>query len=447
MTRRTASLADAAGHPGIVDRQRQVQDLRETSAHEQPVHDPIDRAYLLDMLARLLAIPSPSGMTDEIVVQVSAELDKLGIPYSLTRRGAIRADLEGARHSPDRAIVAHLDTLGAMVKQLKPNGRLEVVPIGFWSSRFAEGARCTVHSDDGRRFRGTILPLKASGHTYNQEIDTQPVAWANVELRLDEHSHSLDDLLRLGINIGDTISVDSRQEFTDNGFVCSRHLDDKAGVATLLAVAKATVENGMALPVDCHLLFTISEEVGVGASHILHGDVAELVSIDNGTIAPGQNTAEYGVTIAMQDSSGPFDWHLTRHLIGLCREQGIEHSRDVFRYYRSDAASALEAGNDIRTALVCFALDASHGYERTHIDSLAALGRLLYAYIHSKPLFQRDAMKLGPLADFPNPPPSPNPPSAEHASPNPAETLAASDQDSSRELAAARQRGPRSDGG
>jgi putative aminopeptidase FrvX len=141
--------------------------------------------------------------------------------------------------------------------------------------------------------------------------------------------------------------------------------------------------------------------VGVGASHILHGDVAELVSIDNGTVAPGQYTSEYGVTISMQDSSGPFDWHLTRSLIELCQGHGIEHSRDVFRYYRSDAAAALEAGNDIRTALVCFGLDASHGYERTHIDSLTAVARLLGLYMQAEPLFKRDTEAMGPLGDLP----------------------------------------------
>lgn len=376
---------------------------------------PIDRAYLLDVLGRLLAIRSPSGMTDEIVLAVSEELDALRIPHSLTRRGAIRADLEGARHSPDRAIVAHLDTLGAMVKQAKPNGRLELVPIGHWSARFAEGARVTVHADDGRYFRGTILPLKASGHTWGDEIDTQPAGWAHVELRLDERCHGIDDLVRLGVNVGDTVSIDAQPEFCDNGFVNARHLDDKAGVAALLAVARACRESGAPLPVDCHLLFTISEEIGVGASHILHGDVAELVSIDNGTIAPGQNTCEYGVTVAMQDSSGPFDWHLTRHLLALCREHAIEHSRNVFRHYRSDAAAAVEAGNDIRTALACFALDASHGHERTHVDSLMALADLLYAYVCSEPLFRRDAMKLGPVADFPQPPPAPGQPSADPA--------------------------------
>jgi hypothetical protein len=176
-----------------------------------------------------------------------------------------------------------------------------------------------------------------------------------------------------------------------------------AGVAALLAAAEAVVRRGSTPPLDVLLLFTISEEVGVGASHVLHGgDVAEMISVDNGTNAEGQNTSEFGVTVAMMDSAGPFDWHLTRHLLGLARENRIEHARDVFRYYRSDAASALEAGNDIRTALLCFACDASHGWERTHEDSLVALARLLAAQMLSPPLFQRDRAAIGPLADFPS---------------------------------------------
>ena len=236
----------------------------------------------------------------------------------------------------------------------------------------------------------------------NAEIDTQPVDWSQLEVRLDERVSNINDLMRLGVRVGDTVSFDTRTEFGPNGFITSRYLDDKAGVASVLAAAEAVLRHGEPLPLDVLLLFTISEEVGVGASHVLHGgDVSELISVDNGTIAEGQNTSEYGVTISMMDSSGPFDWHLTRHLLQLCRNHAIEHARDVFRYYRSDAASAVEAGNDIRTALLCFACDASHGYERTHEDSLSALGRLLAAYMLSPPLFQRDVKALGPLGDFP----------------------------------------------
>lgn len=349
----------------------------------------IDMDYLLRVLLRLLKTPSPTGMTDAAVRVACEELSNLGVPIELTRRGAIRANFSGVQYSPDRAIIGHLDTLGAMVKGLKDNGRLEIVPIGHWSSRFAEGARCTVISETGRRCRGTILPIKASGHTFNEEIDTLPVKWENVELRLDEKVNSRGDLMRLPVHVGDMIAVDSDPEIADNGFINARHLDDKAGVACILAASKAVKEAGLTLPVDCHILLTISEEVGIGASHVLHGDVAEMVSVDNGTLAPGQNTAEFGATICMQDMAGPYDWHLSHSLIDFAREFGVPHSRDVFKYYRSDGASALEAGNDIRTALVCFGLDASHGYERVHADSLLAVAQLLVLYMQSPPVIAR----------------------------------------------------------
>ncbi|AKH19104.1 osmoprotectant NAGGN system M42 family peptidase [Sedimenticola thiotaurini] len=364
----------------------------------------IDRTYLRETLLELLQVPSPTGMTDTVVQLVCQKLEAIGVEYELTRRGAIRANLTGKVHSPDRAIAAHLDTLGAMVKNLKSNGRLEVVSVGTWPARSAEGARVTLYIDKGIQYRGTLLPLKASGHVFGKQVDTQEASWQNLELRLDEVVHSHSDLEQLGIHPGDMISIDPNPEFLSNGFWVSRFLDDKVGVAAVLAAAKAICDAGVPLPMDCHLLFTISEETGVGASHILHGDVAELLAVDNGTIAPGQNTSEYGVTIAMQDSSGPFDWYLTRRLISLCQTCGIEHSRDVFRYYRSDSAAAVEAGNDIRTGLICFALDASHGHERTHEKSALAVARLLAMYMQSDQLFERDERPLGPLQDFPSDP-------------------------------------------
>ncbi len=361
----------------------------------------IDLDFLKQQLGNLLRIPSPSGMTDEIVRYVCRELDRLEIKYELTRRGAIRATLPGKHYSPRRAVAAHLDTLGAMVKGMKRTGRLRVVPIGHWNARFAEGARVTIHTHSGAAYKGTILPLKASGHTYNEAVDTQESSWSNLEIRIDHPCSSVDELWDVGFRVGDFVSVDAQPEFHDNGYVNSRHLDDKSGVASILAAAKALRDAGLEPELDSHLLFTISEEVGVGASHVLHGDVAELVSVDNGTVAPDQNTCEFGATIAMQDSSGPFDRHLTKHLIDLCIRREIEFSRDIFLYYRSDAAAALEAGNDIRTALVCFGLDASHGWERIHLRSLTAVAHLLAGYLVSKPMFSKDENVIGPMAHYP----------------------------------------------
>jgi peptidase M42 family hydrolase len=359
----------------------------------------INEDYLLSQLKALLSIDSPTGYTDQVVRYCSQELERLGLTPELTRRGAIRAVRQGSRRKGARAIVSHVDTLGAQVKAIKNNGRLELVPIGHWSARFAEGARVTIYSYHGT-FRGTILPLKASGHTFNDEVDTAPVGWAHVELRIDAITASAAQTRGLGIDVGDTVAIDTGTEFLDNGFINSRHLDDKAGVAIALAAIEALERTGACTPVDTHWLFTIAEEVGVGASSVLTAEIASMLTIDNGTTAPGQNSSEFGVTIAMADQTGPFDYHLTRKLVDLCIENDIPYQKDVFRYYRSDSASALEAGHDIRTALATFGVDASHGYERIHTHALTSVAKLVSAFAVSPVNIDRDAEEISSPKGF-----------------------------------------------
>jgi peptidase M42 family hydrolase len=357
----------------------------------------IDSDYLKATLLELLAIPSPAGLTDSIVHYTGGKLDELGIAYQLTRRGTIRAILkrnmpERRRYNPACAIVAHLDTLGAMVREIKPNGRLALMPVGTWSSRWAEGGRVTVFTDKGRH-RGSVLPLLASGHVYNEAIDTQPVSWDQLEVRVDEAIHSEADARALNIQVGDFVAFDPMPEILDNGYIVSRYLDDKAGVAALLAALKAIVESGVPVPMDCHAVFTISEEVGSGARAVIEEDVSEVIGIDIGPVAHGQGAKEDGVTIPLMDSAGPHDYHLTRRLLQLCADFGIPGNRDVFRFYHSDAGAAVSAGHDVRTALLCFGTDASHGYERTRLASLVHLAELLTLYIQSGPTLREDRQR------------------------------------------------------
>ncbi|GAB5376852.1 MAG: osmoprotectant NAGGN system M42 family peptidase [Acuticoccus sp.] len=363
----------------------------------------IDTVYLKDTLAELLSIASPTGYTDTIVRAAVAELRRLGVEMEITRRGAIRARLRGKSARGARAMIAHLDTLGAQVKMLKDNGRLELVPVGTWSARFAEGARVTVFTEQGA-YRGTILPLKASGHVFNDEIDEQPVSWRNLELRIDLPVRNDSDLTKFGFAIGDLVAVDPQPEFMDNDYIVSRHLDDKAGVAILFATIEALLREKVELPVDLFVIFSIAEEVGIGGASVLTDDIASLVTVDNGTTAPGQASAEFGVTIGMADAAGPFDFHLTSKLVKLCEDNDIRYQKDIFRYYRSDSAAALEAGYDVRTALVTFGVDASHGYERIHLHALRSISELLTAFAQSPVEIARDKAHFSSIAGFPSQP-------------------------------------------
>ena len=364
----------------------------------------IDVDFLKEVVVELANIPSPSGRTDHIVQYVGERLQSLGIDFSITRRGAILACLEGEQEGMDRAVTCHVDTIGMMVKRLKDNGRLEVSPVGTHSARFAEGADVRIFVDDlQHQYTGTVLPLKASGHRYDVEVDTQGVGWQHVEVRVDAPVSSAEDLAALGIQVGDFVAMDANPVHTWSGFVRSRHLDDKAGVAAVLAAFKAVKESGVPLPVTAHLLVTITEEVGHGASSGLDEEVAEMVSVDNGVVAPGQASREDCVNVAMRDSSGPFDYHLTRRLISLAQEHEILHTRDVFDFYRSDLAAAVEAGAETRTALLGIGVDASHGHERTHLDGMRRTAELLAVYLQTPLTFEQwDVHRAGHLKDFPS---------------------------------------------
>lgn len=365
---------------------------------------PIDAERMLIDLELLLRTPSPSGRTDAVMQIVGELVDDIGLPFTLTRRGALVAELPGRSTSIDRAVVVHADTIGCMVSGLKDNGRLAVIPVGTFSARFAENCRVTIFTDDlATTYTGTILPLKASGHAFNDEVDTQGVGWDHVEVRVDEDVHDADGLAALGIRVGDTVALVAHPEVTASGFVLSRHLDGKAGVAAALAGARALATAGIELPHRVNLIVTIAEEVGLGASHGLGPDVAEMVSIDNAVCAPGQHSIEHGVTIPMADMSGPFDYHLTRRLCGLCEAADIPHVRDTFRYYRSDVAAALEAGAETRAALIAFGLDASHGAERTRVSSLVSVADLLTRWLRTPLTFEQwDRTATGPLREFPS---------------------------------------------
>jgi peptidase M42 family hydrolase len=364
----------------------------------------IDREYLLEVLVDLLEIPSPSGRTDHVMQYVGERLAAMGLDCTLTRRGATHVTLPGRRTGPVRGVVVHADTIGCVVTGLKDNGRLSVRPIGTHSARFAEGAAVRVFTDDLTAvITGTVLPLKASGHRYSDEVDSQGFGWECVEVRVDEEVRDAAGLRALGIDVGDFVALLSHPTITPGGFIKARHLDDKAGVAAVLAALRGLVRSGVTPPVDTQVLITCTEEIGHGASHGLHPEMAEIVGVDTAVVAPGQASREDLVCVAMGDGVGPFDYHLSRRLTALASEHGIRCVRDVFEHYRSDLAAAVEAGADTRTALLAFGVDSTHGHERTHVAGLVQLAELLTVYLQTDLVFPEwDAADGGELEDFPS---------------------------------------------
>lgn len=336
--------------------------------------------YLLQTLTELLAIPSPSGYTYQANGYLAEKLEELGLEYATTAKGAIIATIPGQDNDNQRLISAHIDTLGAMVKEVKANGMLKLTSLGGLGWANVEGENCIVLTSSGREVTGTLLLNKASSHVHGQDTASSERKADTMQVRLDEKVSTPEETRELGIEVGDFVVFDPRTVVTESGFIKSRHLDDKAGVAVMLAVLRACQEKKLALPYTTHFYFTNYEEVGHGASHIPPG-VKEMLCIDMGAPGEGQRSDEYSVSICAKDSSGPYSWTFKERLVALCQREKIPYRVDIYPYYGSDASASLRAGHDLVAGLIGPGVDASHSYERTHQESILATANLTWAYL------------------------------------------------------------------
>lgn len=343
----------------------------------------IDREYITQTLLELLDIPSPTGATQQANQFLVQQLETMGFEPQETTKGGLLVKLSDKNQAQPRALTAHMDTLGAMVKEIKPNGRLKLTPIGsfFWNT--VEGEGCWVHMQSGESIRGSLLLTKASSHVHSSEVGQTERTTDNLEVRLDARVEDEDETRNLGVEVGDFVSFDPRAEAGPAGFIRSRHLDDKAGVVCLLAALKVLSEQQIKPKQSTYLHFSNYEEVGHGAAGGFPPDLAEIVAVDMAAVGEGQNSDEFHVTICVKDSGGPYHPDLTRRLRRLAEQDDIPFKLDIYPYYGSDAEALWRAGADVQAALIGPGVDASHNYERTHIEALEATVRLILAYIQS----------------------------------------------------------------
>lgn len=337
----------------------------------------------IDFLKELVAIPSPTGYTKDVQDYLIEVLTDMGYQPKRTAKGLVIVTVEGANDKEQRAITAHIDTLGAIVRAVKPDGRLKLDRIGGFAWNMIEGENCTVHiASNGNTVSGTILLHQTSVHVY-KEAGTVERSQDNMEVRLDEKVTNEKETRALGIEVGDFVSFDPRFVVTPTGFVKCRFLDDKVSAAILLTLLKKYKKEGITLPVTTHFMFSCIEETGTGANSSIPSEVVEFLAVDMGAMGDEQQTDEYTVSICVKDGSGPYNYDFRQQLVSLCKEKEIPFKLDIYPYYGSDASAAMRAGAEVKHALLGAGIESSHSYERTHIDSIEATQSLVDAYLLS----------------------------------------------------------------
>ena len=336
--------------------------------------------YMVEETRKILAIDSPSGYTREVADYVMEEYKKLGYEPQLTVKGGILVAIGGRDKENAVQLEAHIDTLGAMVAEIKSNGRLRVTAVGGMNANNAEAENCKVITRFNGSYEGTLQLINASIHV-NDEYDGIKRGYDSVEVILDENVKTKEDTEKLGIMTGDFVCFDPRTTVTKSGYIKSRFLDDKLSVGILLGYAKYLKEEHVTPERMIYQHITVFEEVGHGGAASIPEGVTEVISVDMGCVGEGLACDETQVSICAKDSHGPYHYDVVSGLIKAAKENNIDFAVDVYPHYGSDADVALTAGYDVRHGLIGAGVYASHGYERSHVDGVKNTFGLLKAYL------------------------------------------------------------------
>lgn len=334
--------------------------------------------YIMEQLEKLLAIDSPSGFTEKVTDYLLKEYTRLGYTPLKTKKGGVLVELGGQGNAV--LVMAHVDTLGAMVAEIKENGRLRLTPVGGLNANNVETENCRIYTLDDKVYEGTVQLNDASIHV-NGEYQKTERTFDSIEVLPDADVKDKEDIKKLGIANGSFVCLDPRTRFTESGYIKSRFLDDKLSSAILLGYAKYVKDENITLSRKVYHHLTVFEEIGHGACGSVPADVEELLSVDMGCVGEGLECTERQVSICVKDSHGPYHYDVVKALIRAAQKNNIDYAADVYPHYGSDADAALSAGIDARHGLIGPGVYASHGYERSHKDGVRSTLELLKAYL------------------------------------------------------------------
>ena len=336
--------------------------------------------YAWEQAAALLAVDSPSGYTAKAAQWVQEAFSALGFEAHITVKGGVLVDLGGKDKADGLLLEAHADTLGAMVAQIKGNGRLKLTNLGGMRPENAETENVRIYTRNGKIMEGTCQLCNASIHVNGGYGDAKR-SWDTVEIVLDEDVNSAADTRALGIEVGDIVCFDPRTKRTESGYLKSRFLDDKLSVGILLGFAKYLADKEIVPARRTYAHITVYEEVGHGGSASVPAGITEAISVDMGCVGDGLQCTERQVSICAKDSGGPYSYEVVGKLIDAAKKTGADYAVDIYPFYGSDVEATLRSGVDIRHGLIGAGVYASHGYERSHIDGVYNTLKVLCGYL------------------------------------------------------------------
>ncbi|MDJ1167904.1 M42 family peptidase [Roseofilum sp. BLCC_M154] len=328
----------------------------------------------------LVMLHSPSGVEGEMTQFLLAEFERLGVEVKVDWADNVVAKIPGKDRSRAIAVTAHKDEIGAIVKRLKPGGRLEVARLGG-SFPWVYGEGVVDILGDRRTLSGILsFGSRHVSHESPQKLqqETQPVEWEKVWI---ETKLSQEQLQEAGVRPGTRVVVGKqrKQALRLQDYIASYTLDNKASVAILLALAERVKEPAL----DVYLVASAKEEVGaLGALYFSQRHQLEaLIALEICPLAPEYPIADGVAPVLLsQDSYGLYDEGLNRELQQAADGVNVPLQRAILSSFGSDASIAMKLGHVARGACLGFPTQNTHGYEIAHLGAIANCLEVLVSY-------------------------------------------------------------------
>ena len=202
---------------------------------------------MLNTLKQLCALDGASGSEEQVRYFVTDRLSEMGLSYQVDALGSVIVEKKGARTpAQKRMVCAHMDEVALIVTDVDEEGYLRFDCVGGIDEKVLPGKAVRVNG-----LAGVIGAVPIHLQKAEEREGEIPLR----QLRIDIGAASREEAAQR-VQLGDIAYFDTPFTPLGEGRIAAKAIDDRAGVAILLALLKQPLQN------DCTFVFTTQEEVG-----------------------------------------------------------------------------------------------------------------------------------------------------------------------------------------
>lgn len=309
----------------------------------------------LNWFETITQIDGVSGHEHDVAAYMKSEFQRMGADEIIQDQlGSLMAVKKSSTpNAPKVMILAHMDEVGFLVKQIMPTGALKLHPVGGWFSQNLLAHRLVLTTREGKKYPGTIGSIPP--HLLPAEKRSSAIQIE--DMLADVGAVDADDAKAMGIEVGDMMVVQGPFEILNGGKrLLSKAFDNRYGC--VLALDTFEQLKDLELDYDLYIGASVQEEVGLRGAQT----ITQMIKPDFAVVldcSPANDVADKtalgilgdGVLIRMADGSMIANKDVIYKFVDVCVANDIKH-----QYYYSPGgtdAGIVHKSNDGIPTLTC----------------------------------------------------------------------------------------------